>query len=588
MKSSELRNRFLDYFRDKGHKIVASASLIPSVDDPTVLFTTAGMQPLTPYLEGEKHPEGNKLCNLQKCIRTIDIDEVGDKVHLTFFEMMGYWSLGDYWKKEAIGYTYDFLTKELGFSKENLAVSCFHGDDENGIPKDDESYEIWRSLGIEKDRIAFLPRSDNFWGPVGETGLCGPDSEVFYWTGKDMAPIDFDSKNPLWVEIGNDVFMAYNKTQKGTYQKLEQRNVDFGAGFERLAMILQQKDDVYETDLFRPIIDEISKLSNKDYSQFAKDFRIIADHIKAAVFIIADGVVPSNKERGYILRRLIRRAVVKASALGIKGDICRSLSRIVFAIYQGAYNFIEDQITAELVKEETKFKKTLDAGLAMIDRHLSEMKDKVEEISTKDIFDWFQSFGIPFEVSVEEIKVKGFKVSSSVKDEFDAEFKKHQELSRTASVGMFKGGLAGGGDTMAKMHTATHLLLAALRKVLGDQVSQKGSNITEDRIRFDFSYPEKLTGDQKKEVEQLVNQQIDRDLEVREEEMTLAQAKEAGATGVFEDKYQDRVKVYSIGDFSKEICGGPHAKRSGELGYFEITKEESSSAGIRRIKAVLK
>jgi alanyl-tRNA synthetase len=680
MNAQDLREKFIKFFEGKGHKLIPSSSLVPE-NDPTVLFTTAGMHPLVPYLLGEKHPAGNRLVDVQKCIRTGDIDEVGDNTHLTFFEMIGYWSLGDYWKKEAIEFTFEFFTKELGIDLKNIAVTCFAG--ERDIPKDTESAEIWQSLGIPIERIAFLGREDNFWGPAGEIGPCGPDTEIFVWTGDGEAPAKFEPEDKGWMEAGNDVFMGYEKVHKVEskaengveefeYRELSQKNVDFGGGFERITAYLEGKSNVYETELFEPILNEIEILSGKKYSPLYSDIsvspsvipakagiqesphgspgttlkntadpeddivamRIIADHLKAAVFAINDGAIPSNKDRGYVIRRLIRRAIVKAHQLGISDNFTTRIAKKVFQIYEGIYfrcpnsDVIstlpdrhsreggnlgvalqnsksnqtpgspgttlkntagpEDDILAELEKEERKFRATLQTGLLKIEDWVTHSKDTKDVIvHGNTIFDWFQSFGLPYEVSVEQIKNLGADVSKVSKVEFEECLRMHQELSRTASAGKFKGGLAEAGEITTKYHTATHLILSALRQVLGDHVYQKGSNITAERMRFDFSHSDKMTPEQIKQVEDIVNEKIKEDLIVDLKEMSLEDAKNCGAMGVFESKYGERVKVYSIGDFSKEMCGGPHITHTGELGKFKIVKEEASSAGVRRIKAVL-
>jgi len=594
--------------------VLPSASLVPE-NDPTVLFTTAGMHPLVPYLMGEKHPGGKRLCNVQRCIRTGDIDEVGDKTHCTFFEMLGFWSLGDYWKKEAIEYTFEFLTEELGIDAKNLAITCFEGDPTKDIPRDTESADIWKTIGFSGERIAFLGYEDNWWGPAGMTGPCGPDTEIFVWTGEGEAPEKYEPSDDRWVEICNDVFMQYNKTVDGKFETLAQKNVDFGGGMERILAYLEGRDNVFETDLFEPILKEIEKISGKKYgfsspvisSEVERSFRIITDHIKAATFIISDGVIPSNKDRGYVLRRLIRRAIVKGHQLGISENFTTKIAEKVFEIYEGVYftdsgvistplkervekssekdlstNARDDKkpmILSELEKEENKFRRTLAEGLKLI--------ESLTQISAKNLFDLYQSFGIPFEISVEEAKRRNIEINNETIEQFNDLVTKHKELSRTASAGMFKGGLADAGEETTRLHTAAHLLLQALRQVLGEGIYQKGSNITAERLRFDFSHPEKMTPEQVEKVEKIVNEKIAEDLSVTMEEMTLEEAKKSGAMGVFESKYGEKVKVYSIGQFSNEICGGPHVTHTGILGHFKIQKEESSSAGVRRIKAIL-
>jgi len=600
MTANELRKLFLEYFEKRGHKVILSASLVPE-NDPTALFISAGMQPLVPNLLGEPHPSGKRLTSVQKCIRTDDIDEVGDKVHHTFFEMLGNWSLGDYFKKEAIEMSYEFLTGEkwLGLDREKLAVSVFAGDED--APFDQEAYDKWIELGIKEERIAKLPKKNNWWGP-GESGPSGPDTEMFYWTGKELAPDKFDYKNANWVEIWNDVFMQYF-LKNDKYSPLAQKNVDTGMGLERMLAVLNGFDDNYKTELFSPILDKISDLSGKSYEGNEKAFRIIADHLKAAVFAISDGVLPSNKGAGYVVRRLIRRTIVKAQQLGVKDDFTLKLANVIFDIYDGVYfssdcyhasgELLVDEkaerqkmndIKSELMKEETKFRKTLKEGLKII--------EEKNEATGKLLFDLYQSFGLPLEISIEEFERRNIEINDGTLEQYRGLLKEHQELSRTASAGMFKGGLADAGEIAVKYHTATHLLHQALRQVLGDHVQQKGSNINAERLRFDFIHPDKMTSEQISEVEKIVNEQIEKDLPVTMEEMTVEEAKKSGALGFFEHKYGDRVKVYTIGEskdkyFSKEICGGPHVERIGELGHFKIKKEESSSAGVRRIKAEL-
>ncbi|MDD2822687.1 MAG: alanine--tRNA ligase [Candidatus Daviesbacteria bacterium] len=593
MKASELRQKYLDFFASEGHKVIPSAPLVPE-NDPSVLFTTAGMHPLVPYLLGEKHPEGKRLTDIQKCLRTDDIDEVGDICHHTFFEMLGNWSLGDYFKTDALKWSFEFLTSPeyLNLPKEKLGVSVFEGDTD--APFDNESYDIWLSLGIDKDRITKLPKKDNWWGPVGNVGPCGPDSEMFIWTGTDTAPKTFDPENKQWVEIWNDVFMQYNKTAEGKFEKLSQQNVDTGMGMERALALTNGVDDDYQTELFLPIIKKIEKITNKKYEENLKEFRIIADHFKASTFLILDGVLPANKMQGYVLRRLLRRSMVKMHQLSGKIWNAESIMEIVetiLTIYEGNYNINTEEdsksVFAVVADELNRFAKTLDAGLKEI--------NKIEKIDGKKAFDLYQTYGFPLEITEELFKLKGQNVDHA---EFEKEFNAHKELSRTASAGMFKGGLTEQTEIATKYHTATHLLNAALRKVLGEGVQQKGSNITADRLRFDFSHKEKLTEEQIKEIENLVNKAIEDNLTVTSEIMDKQIALESGALGFFIDKYGDSVAVYTISDpstpsgrseppFSREICGGPHVKQTGELGKFKIIKEESASAGIRRIYAVL-
>ena len=590
MTANELREKYLKFFEERGHHRLPSAPLIPE-NDPTVLFTTAGMHPLIPFLMGEKHPAGQRLCDVQKCLRTDDIDEVGDIAHLTFFEMLGNWSLGDYFKKEAIEWSYEFLTSPqwLGLEKEKLAVSCFGGDET--APKDEESAQLWQSVGISKERIAFLGRKANWWGPIGETGPCGPDTEMFYWVGKDPAPKIFNPQDTSWVEIWNDVFMTYNRTKEGKYELLKQKNVDTGMGLERTLAVINHLPSVFETELFAPLIGKIEEISHKKYEDFPKECRIIADHLKASIFLLAEHLEPSNVERGYILRRLIRRAVRFGRLLGIKDFFAFKFVEPVLKIYGEAYpelNENKDFIEEQLVREEEKFSQTLSKGLALFEK-LSQNK---KIISGKEAFDLYQSYGFPLELIKELAREKNIEVDTNG---FQEEFKKHQELSRTASAGMFKGGLASHSDKAIKYHTATHLLHKALQEVLGEEVKQKGSNINEERLRFDFSCSQKPTPEQLKKVEDIVNQKIQENLPVIMKEMSLEEAKKIGAIGLFGEKYGERVKVYFIGRtenglenaYSKEICGGPHVASTGELGHFKIIKEEAVSQGVRRIKAIL-
>ncbi|MBI5804117.1 alanine--tRNA ligase [Candidatus Pacearchaeota archaeon] len=583
----QLINGYIDFFKSKEHKRIPSSSLIPE-NDPTVLFTTAGMHPLVPFLTGVKHPLGKRLVNVQKCIRTNDIDEVGDEVHHTFFEMLGNWSLGDYFKKEAIKFTYEFLTKVLGFEKDKLAVSCFEGDENS--ERDEESAEVWRSLGFPESRIAFLSKSENWWGPAGNTGPCGPDTEIYYWTGKGKEPLKFDFKNKKWVEIGNDVFMQYEKTKDGRYKKLKQKNVDFGGGVERTLAVLNGLDDNYQTEIFFPIIKEIEKISGKKYEGNERAMRIIADHVKAAVFILGDErkVKPSNVRQGYVLRRLIRRAVRYGRVLGIKDNFLIEIGKKFLPIYDDYEELKRNEkfIFSELEEEEERFKRTLEKGL----RKFKEIAvDKT--ISGKEAFLLFQSYGFPVEMTQELANEKGAKVDLR---SFNKEFERHQVLSRNAS-GTFKSGLADSSETTKRLHTATHLLNEALRIVLKDnEIKQKGSNITPERLRFDFNFPRKLTDEEIKKVEDLVNDKINQGLVVKREELPLSKALSSKAQAEFGAKYPEIVFVYTLIDkndkrgwFSKEICTGPHVGNTKEIGKFKIVKEESSSAGVRRIKAVV-
>jgi len=631
MDSASLRKKFLEFFKERGHAVIPGSSLIPE-HDPTVLFTTAGMHPLVPYLLGEKHPLGKRLVDVQKCIRTGDIDSVGGPWHLTFFEMLGNWSLGDYWKKEAIEWSMEFLTGKnwLKIPKEKLSVTVFKGDE--NAPIDEESAQIWESLGIPKERIFYLGKEENWWGPAGKTGPCGPCTEMFYDTGKEKCG---DECRPgcdcgKYVEIWNDVFMEYEKKIKNQKSKikngieemedeyefvpLKQKNVDTGMGVERTTAVLNGFDNVYEMELFKPIIlkiKEIAKIPNSTSDSFEKLYnpgqainkeianikekaekeravRIICDHIKAATFILAEGIEPSNVERGYVLRRLIRRAVRYGKQLGINDIFTFKVAKVVVEIYKDIYpelketqNFIEEQ----LVREEKKFGNTLERGLKNLKSQISNLKSKnVGKIAGEIVFDLYQTYGFPLELTEELAEEEGLTVD---REEFKKLFAQHQELSRTATQGTFKSGLADHSEQVIKYHTATHLLLAALRKILGAHVTQKGSNITAERMRFDFSHPEKMTAEQIKQTEDLVNQKIKENLPVKMEEMGLEEARKSGAMGVFGEKYGEKVKVYTIGDFSREICGGPHVDNTGVLGKFKIIKEEASSAGVRRIKAIL-
>ena len=575
MKRKELIKKYVEFFESKGHKRIINSSLIPE-NDPTVLFTTAGMHPLIPYLLGTKHPLGKRLVNVQRCVRTGDIDCVGDEVHHTFFEMLGNWSLGDYFKEDAIKFSFEFLTKILKIPMNKIAVSCFVGNKD--AKKDQESADVWFSLGIPKEKIAFFPKENNWWGPAGKTGPCGPDTEMFYYKGNKV-PKKFDSDDKNWVEIWNDVLMEYIKDENGNYNEANQKNVDTGMGVERTLAVLNNIEDNYLTDAFLPMVKFIEKLSGKKYKENKKAMRIIADHIKASVFIINDGINPSNSEQGYVLRRLIRRAIRYGKQLGLNKFISK-LAKIVFEIYDD-YKFNDKRIINELDQEEEKFLESLDKGIKLFDK----ISDNI--INGKKAFLLYQSYGFPIEMILELAKEKGKNVDEKG---FYEESNKHSELSRTASKGKFSSGLADNSEETTKLHTATHLLHSALRKVLGDNVQQKGSNITPERLRFDFSFDRKMTDEELKKVEYLVNEAINKKLDVKREEMSPKEAKNYGALGLFEHKYGDKISVYSVGNgkdqFSKEICTGPHVKNTEELGKFKIVKEESSSSGVRRIKAV--
>lgn len=587
--AAELRDKYLEFFRSKGHAVIHSASLVPD-NDPTVLFTTAGMHPLVPYLLGEKHPAGIRLADVQKCIRTGDIDDVGDAVHLTFFEMLGNWSLGDYFKKEAIEFSFEFLTdpKWLGFPLDMLGFTVFAGDDD--APFDETAYNEWRRHGVSEKRIAKLPKKDNWWGPAGLTGPCGPDTEFFYWTGPKPAPETFDPSDKRWVEIWNNVFMEYFKNSDGTYSPLKQKNVDTGMGVERVAAILQGKDNCYETELFTPIfavLDQIRGIPTPSTRSAGE--RIIADHLRAAVFIMADGVLPDKNGREYVLRRIIRRAIREANRLGIAENFCARVAEVVVENYKRFYPELEaarETILPELTREEEAFRRTLERGTREFEKMIARVPEFVQNkvISGKNAFNLYETYGFPIELTVEMAKEKNFSVDMKGYEEAR---RKHIEDSQTAEKGQNKGGLADHSEASAELHTATHLLHQALRMTLGDHVAQRGSNIDGVRLRFDFSHPEKVTPEQLAQVEKIVNDVIAADLPVVCREMPVDQARAEGAIGLFGNKYGDVVKVYSIGSFSKEICGGPHAKTTGALKRFKIVKEESSSRGVRRIKAVL-
>ena len=591
----ELIKAYLDFFKSKKHAILPSAPLVPE-NDPTVLFTTAGMHPLVPFLLGQPHPLGERLADVQKCLRTQDIESVGDTYHHTFFEMLGNWSLGDYFKKEAIEFSSEFLTKILKIPIERMGITIFGGDkDYSKIPKDDEAAKIWLSLGIKEEKIAYMEggvkdSKDNWWGPAGLTGPCGPSTEMFYWKPNNIpVPKKFDPKDENWVEIWNDVLMQYVKNDKGDYNLAKQKNIDTGMGVERTLSMLNSLEDDYLSECFLPIIQEIEKLSRKKYGKNKEEtraMRIIADHLKAAVFILSEKVMPSNTERGYVLRRLIRRAIRYGKTLMMQNNFTKKLAEIVISMYQDDYKELKDNkkfIFEEIEKEENRFRETLASGLRFFNKIAEESKRN--EISGKDAFLLYQSYGFPLELTKEIAKEKEINVDEK---SFNEEYQKHRELSRTASAGKFKSGLADNTEATTKLHTATHLLNQALRIVLNKpNLHQAGSNITGERTRFDFTFDRKLTSEEIKAVEDLVNQKIKEKLPVRREEMTIEQAKKAGAMGVFEHKYGEKVFVYSIGDFSKEICAGPHAKNTRELGHFKIIKEEASSAGVRRIKAIL-
>ena len=593
MKANELRKKYIEFFVSKGHKQIPSASLVPE-NDPSVLFNTAGMQPLVPYLMGEEHPQGTRLVNYQKCVRTGDIDEVGDNTHLTFFEMLGNWSLGDYFKDDSIEMSWEFLTSNdwLGLDKDMLAVSVFEGDDDSDF--DQVSYDKWIALGVAEARIAKLGKDDNWWPAGGKSvGPQGPDTEIFYWTGEGKAPDKFDPEDEQWVEIWNNVFMQFYRDKDGKVTELEKKNVDTGMGLERTVAVLQGKASVYDTEIFTGILGKIGEIGGRTYGDnvdIDRNMRIIADHVRSAVIIMSDGVVPSNKDQGYVLRRLIRRAVRFGKKIGIEDAFTDEIAEVFIDEYKDVYVELgqkHNSIIDELRKEEEKFRKTLEKG----ERTFKKIFDKKGKVEGEDAFLLYSTYGFPLELTEEMAREQGQDVDRAT---FECEFEKHKDLSRAGSAQKFKGGLAEDSQETKNLHTATHILHQALRNVLGDHVEQRGSNITAERLRFDFSHPEKVAPEQREEVESIVNEQIQKGLPITCESMSVDDAKEKGAIGIFGDKYKDleSVKVYTVGSdelgvFSREICGGPHAENTRELGEFKIKKEEASSAGIRRIKAVL-
>ena len=586
--SQFLREKFLQFFSERGHAVIPSASLIPE-NDPSVLFTTAGMHPLIPYLMGQKHPKGNRLCDVQKCVRTGDIEEVGDDSHLTFFEMLGNWSLGDYFNHQSIAWSYEFLTSKqyLGLDPDRISVTVFAGDED--APRDDDSAAVWQQCGIPKERIFYLPKKNNWW-IAGTTGPCGPDTEIFWDTGKPACGENCDPSCDCgkYLEIWNNVFMQYNKQADGSYLPLAQKNVDTGMGLERTVCVLNGYKSVYDIDLFADALEKIQQLSGKKYDDNVKSMRIIADHVRTATFLLGDpvGVVPSNVDQGYVLRRLIRRAVRMANSLGMAKGSIAEIAKVYVQVYKDAYPELTqnaDKIVEELNKEEEKFSKTLVAGEKEFFKVISHIPGKTVPGGTA--FKLYDTFGFPVEMTVELAAENGYTVDV---EGFRQKFAEHQAKSHAGSEQRFKGGMAeGGGIETVYLHTATHLLQAALRRVLGDEVKQKGSNITPERLRFDFSFGRPMTKEEIEKTEALVNQAIEQNLPITCEEMPVEDARKTGAIGLFGDRYGEVVKVYSMGDFSKEICGGPHAASTGELGKFVITKEQSSSAGVRRIKAEL-
>ena len=591
MTANQLRQKYLSFFESKGHKVIPPAPLIPE-NDPTTLFTSSGMQQLVPYLKGQAHPQGKRLVDSQPCFRASDIEEVGDDRHTTFFEMLGNWSLGDYFKKEQLSWVWEFLTnkKWIGLPKEKLHVTLFKGNQD--VSKDEESFSIWQNLGVSKENIHFYDATKNWWSrsgtpdkmPPGEIG--GPDSEIFYDFGEDLKIHETskfkDQKCHVncdcgrFLEIGNSVFMQYEKQKDGTFKPLPKQNVDFGGGFERLLAVVQNEPDIFKTELFYPLIQELEKVSNKKYQDYKPAMQVIADHLKAAVFLIAQGLEPSNKQQGYVLRRLIRRAVMKMSNLNIEdySQITNNIVSQVSQIYSQVYPEVKHikNTTSVLNTEIDKFKKTLDKGLREF--------NKLSQIDGKAAFDLFQTYGFPLEITTELAQEKGLSVD---KNQFKKELEKHQEISRTASAGMFKGGLADTSETTTKYHTATHLLHQALRDVLGDHVKQAGSNITSERLRFDFTHQEALTEEELSKIEKIINQKIEEDLPVTYKKMSYKEAMDSGALAFFKQKYPDQVTVYSIGNYSKELCGGPHVTNTGQIGKIKIDKQKALGQGLRRV-----
>lgn len=587
METADLKKKYLKFFLKNRHQLLPNVFLVPE-NDPSALFINSGMHPLVPYLSGETHPLGKRLTSNQRCLRTQDIEKIGDSSHLTFFEMLGNWSLGDYWKKEAINLSWEFLTKELNLDPERISVTCFAGDKEFNLPKDEESAATWQSLGIPSSRIYFLGKKDNWWS-VGESGLCGSDTEMFYDTGKkscgpDCHPGDNCGK---YFEIWNDVFMEFNRQADGTLEKLKQRNIDTGMGVERTIAMLQGKDDVYETEVFSNLINRLEKISGKKYEkENKKAIRIIVDHLRAATFAIGDGVYPTNTEAGYVVRRLIRRAIRYGKELGLNQPFTFEIGQEVITQNIADYPYLNQNkeiILNELKKEEEKFQRTLEKGLKEFNKIIaSGLIGKTKKIDGKTAFFLYETYGFPLELTQELAEEKGLEINQK---EFLQFQKEHQEKSRASLGKKFAGGLADHSQVVTKLHTATHLLHQALRQVLGEQVHQVGSNITPERLRFDFTYPEKLTAETLKKIEEIINKEIKKDLSVKMEVTSLEEAQKNGALAFFTDKYGQEVKVYSIGDFSKEVCGGPHVSSLKEIGSVKIIKEEAIGTGKRRIYA---
>lgn len=588
MAKLDLKDTYLKFFEEKGHKIIPSAPIIPE-NDPTCLFNTAGMQPLVPYLKGEPHPEGHRLADVQKCFRTNDLDSIGDKTHHTFFEMLGNWSLGDYFKKESISWSFELLTKRLNIPVEKLAVTVFKGNDI--VPADSESAEIWESLGIKKERIAFLGEDNNWWPNMELTGPCGPDTEIFYWRSEEKVPEKFDPEDENWVEIWNNVFMQYNHEADGTFEPLKHKNVDTGLGVERVTAILEGQTDNYKSSVWKDIIKKIEEISGKSYDdeRYTKAMRIIADHMRAVVMISGDdaGIKPSNTDQGYILRRLIRRIIryAKTLEIDINSNWEEEIAKLIIEEYSPYYAELsrnKEAILQVLKNEKIKFNRTLEKGLREFEKITSHIDGDV--LDKDNAFKLYDTYGFPIELTEELAKERGLKVDT---EGFKQRFAEHQAKSREGATAKFKGGLASTGEMETKYHTATHLLNAALKKVLGPHVHQKGSNITAERMRFDFSHDAKMTEEEKQKTEDLVNEYIKMAIPVERLEMKKEDALKLGAEAMFLDKYGDIVSVYKIGDVSIELCGGPHVSNTSELGTFKIKKEEASSAGVRRIKAVL-
>ena len=581
-----LKDEYIKFFESKGHAHIPSAPVIPE-NDPTSLFNTAGMQPLVPYLMGEKHPDGTRLVNYQKCVRLNDLDSIGDKTHHTFFEMLGNWSLGDYFKKESIAYSYEFLTKVLKIPHEKLSFTVFKGNE--NVHADEESVSHWMSHGVSKDRIAYLGEDDNWWGPAGETGPCGPDSEIFYWSSKDEAPEKFDPEDKRWVEIWNNVFMEFYKDKEGNFTKLEKQNVDTGMGYERTVAVLEGVDDNYKTTVWIPIIKKIEELSKLPYEGNEKSMRILADHMRTSVFIAGDdsGIVPSNTDQGYILRRLIRRSINHARRLGIdlSSNWEQEIMLLIIDLYKSYYSELErnkDVISEVLKNEKVKFSRTIEKGFKEFEKVVLHCQNCIDKNACFRLYD---TFGFPIELTTELATELDLSVDS---EGFKQKFMEHQEKSRSGSTARFKGGLGCNNERNIQYHTCTHLLNAALKKVLKSKdIHQKGSNITDERMRFDFSWNDKLTEEQKRQIEEEVNNYIKMAIPVERLEMKKEEALKLGAEAMFLEKYGDTVTVYKIGDISMELCGGPHVSNTSEIGRFKIIKEEASSAGVRRIKAIL-